>query len=90
MMALLNAVQDSVNGTACTGVTVGAAGSNPNLMFLNSTTPTFGLLNGDVIAYGTTTAAGITVSSSHCNVLITNTDSGHGAAVLASFGICTA
>ena len=86
---LLSAADDSVNGTACSGVTVGNAATNANLLNMGGTTPTFTLGNGEVWAWGTGKAAGLTVDATHKNVLITNNDGAVAAAVLYGFAGAT-
>lgn len=81
LFQLLSTTDDSVNGTACSGVTVGNAGSDPNPMFLGGGTMTFVLSNGDALGWQTPSANGLTVSSTVKNVLITNNDSVNAAAV---------
>lgn len=84
LFRLLSVADDATNGTACSSVTIGNAGSNPNIMFLDDPTHGVILSNGDFIAWGTPQAAGIAVSSSHKVILITNNDSGNGMAVQVS------
>lgn len=72
---------DSSLGNACTGITVGNAGSNPFLFNWGGTTPTQSLGNGEFFEWATPNAAGIAVSGSHENILITNTDSVNAAVV---------
>jgi hypothetical protein len=86
LFCLLNATQDSINGTACTQVTIGNAGTNPNPLNFGGATMTKLLTNGDIDSYATASAAGIAVSGTVKNVLVANNDASHGAAVLACFG----
>lgn len=75
-------------GTACSSVTIGGAGSNANLMFMNSSTPTFvlnGGVAGEAITWESPTAAGKVVDSSHKNILVTNNDSGNTAKIVVYF-----
>lgn len=72
---LMTAADDTATpGTAASQVTIGAAGSNPFVMELGGTTPTKILKNGDFCVYGTRSAAGLTVSGTNKNILITNND----------------
>jgi len=83
---LLGTTDDSVNGTTCSSVSIGNAGSNGCPLDMgaiaNTRTLTTNSGYGDWTAYGTNSAAGITVSASVKNVLITNNDSVNAAAVL--------
>jgi|ERR1700722_57001 len=84
--ALLNATQDSVNGTQCSSITIGGGSSNPCLLNLAGTTPTLTINNGGQQAYADATAAGITVVSSTVKtVKITNNDATFAADVYVSF-----
>lgn len=72
---LLSVEDDATNGTACSGVTIGDAGSNPNKLFFTAAADmTCDLGNSDFIIWGTKRAAGNTVGGSTKNVLITNND----------------
>jgi len=82
---LLNATQDSTNGTVCSSVTIGAAVSNVCPLDLGGTTPTRTLLNGDQGSYASGSAAGILVSATVKNVLITNNDASNAGALLSGF-----
>ncbi len=79
---LLSIAQDSVNGTACTGVTCGANASTPLLLNMGGTTPTFFLNNGGSQSYSDQSAGGWTVSGSAKILKVINGDSSHGAAFL--------
>lgn len=79
---LLSLLDDPTNGSACTGITVGNAGSNPFLFNLGGTTPTFTIHNGSFLEYADQSAAGFTCSSANENILITNNDSVNAAGVL--------
>ena len=84
---LLGTADDATNGTACSSISIGNAGSNGNALDMGAVANTRTLLNGDWTAYGTRQAAGKTVDSTHKNVLITNNDGSNAAAVLiALFG----
>lgn len=88
---LLSAIDDSLAGTACSSVTIGNAGSDPHLLNMGGTTPTQTLLgsattNGDQISYASADADGLAVSATVKNVLVTNNDSGHAAAVFYDLG----
>ncbi len=85
LFCLLSPTQDTTNGTLASSVTIGNAASNANLMFMNSTTPTFKLNNGDFIEYATGIAAGIVVDSTHKSLKILNND----AVLAAIFGSTT-
>lgn len=86
LFCLLNATQDSVNGTAAASVAIGNAGSNQCPLAMSSTTTTYTVNNGGNWAHGDPGASGITVSSTVKNVLVTNNDAGLAAAVLCAFG----
>jgi hypothetical protein len=79
---LLGTAEDSVNGTACSGVTIGNAPTNGNMLELGAVTHTRKLQNGDWNAHASRQAAGLVVSATALNVLITNNDSVNPAAVL--------
>jgi hypothetical protein len=81
LFQLLSSADDAENGTACTGVTIGNAGSHPFLGFLGGTTPTITLGNGEALGWLTPSANGDAVSSTVCNILITNNDATNPAAV---------
>jgi hypothetical protein len=81
LFQLLSTTDDPANGTACSGVTVGNAGSNPNALFLGATSHTIVLGNGEAVAWLSPLAAGLTVDTTHRNVLLTNNDPGVTAAV---------
>lgn len=81
---LLSIAQDSVNGTACTSVVCGANASNPLVLNMGGTTPTFTLNNGGSQSYSDQSAAGFTVSGTVKILKVVNNDSGHGAAFLVS------
>lgn len=90
LFCLLGTSEDSVNGTACSQVTIGNAGTNPNQLDLGGTTMTRTLLNGDVTMYASRQAAGRTVSGTACNVLLQNNDASNSMAVYSSgFGATT-
>lgn len=84
LVRLLSVADDAVNGTACSSVTVGNAATNPNLLFLGGTTPTFTLNNGEHLEWSTPGAAGIAVSPSACNLKVLNNDGANAAAVQVS------
>ncbi len=73
---------DGTAGTACSSVTVGNAGTHPNELFMGGTTQTFTVNNASCLTYQDGSAAGIAVSSTACNVLITNNDSANSAVLL--------
>lgn len=81
LFQLLSPADDAANGTACTGVTIGNAGSDPNQMFLGATTHTILLGNGEAVAWLSPSANGLAVSSGAKNILITNDDGTNAAAV---------
>lgn len=85
LFALLSAAQDTINGTACSGIVIGNAATNGNKLNMGAVTDTKILTNGDIDSYATASAAGITVSSTAKSVLVTNSDSGVAAGVLACF-----
>lgn len=75
---------DAVNGTACSSITVGNAGSNPNTLEFGTGNPTFTFTvnKGGVHQHFDPTAAGFTlVTPSAKNILITNNDGANAAAV---------
>lgn len=82
IIQLLSTADDSTNGSACSGITVGNAASTPNKLFMHAGTDTFDLANGDIIAWGTGAAAGIVVDSSNKGIKIVNNDGAVGAKVL--------
>jgi hypothetical protein len=86
---LLSTTDDTVNGTACTSVSIGGAAANPNQLDLGSTTATRILLNGDATVYATKSAAGLTVSTTAKSITITNLDGAHAAGVLYHLGGAT-
>ena len=66
---------DSTNGTACSSITVGNAGSNPNTLELGGTNPTFTINSGGSHQHFDPSAAGFAaVTHTAKNVLITNND----------------
>jgi hypothetical protein len=81
LFQLLSTADDSVNGTACSGVTIGAAGSDPFVGFLGGTNPTLTLGNGEALGWLSPSANGLPITSSTENVLITNNDGTNPAAV---------
>jgi hypothetical protein len=81
MFQLLSPADDADNGTACSGVTIGNAGSNANQMFLGATTHTIVLGNGEAVGWLSPSANGLAVGSTHENVLLTNNDNAVAAAV---------
>lgn len=82
LFVLLNASQDSVNGTTCSSVAIGGGASNPFLFSLTGTTPAYTVTNGTQWSHGDPGASGETVSGTACNFKITNADSVNAAAVL--------
>jgi hypothetical protein len=78
---LLSTADDATNGTACSSVTVGNAGTNPHPLFMNAGTDRFILNNGEAVGWLSPSANGVAVSPTVKNVLITNNDSGNAAAV---------
>ncbi len=75
MIRLLSVADDSVNGTACSSVTVGNAAANPFLFNTwAGTTPTQRIYNGGIWLYFDTQAAGFVVGST-VNIKILNNDS---------------
>lgn len=66
---------DSVNGTACSSVTVGNAASNGNPLEMDSAADTYTIKNGGSHQHFDPSAAGfVLVSPTTKNVLITNND----------------
>lgn len=91
---ILSPQDDATAGTNCTGVTIGAASTDPNNLNLGGTSPTIKLTGnptdlGDYIAYVSRTAAGLTVSTTALNVLVTNNDASNAAAVYYNLAGCT-
>ena len=78
---LLSTADDSTNGTACSGVTIGNAGANPSPLFLGAGTHTIVLANGAFVLWGTPVAAGVAVAGGTKNVLVTNNDGSVAAAL---------
>lgn len=84
---LVSATQDTTYGTACSQVTIGAAGANPHTMFLGGTTPTIVLKAGCQVGWADPGATGFAVSGGAKNILVTNNDASVAAALLvAIFG----
>jgi hypothetical protein len=81
LFQLLSPLDDSTNGTACSGVTIGNAGTHPFLGFLGGTNPTLTLGNGEALGWLSPSANGLAVTSTTENILITNNDSVNAAAV---------
>jgi hypothetical protein len=78
---LLSVADDAVNGTACSSVSVGGAGSDPFLFNLLGTTPKVQIFNGGIWEYADESATGFVVTSgTNNNILITNNDASHAAA----------
>lgn len=77
---LLSVADDSVNGTACSSVTVGNAASTPFPFILNTATTTFNLGNGEYTEWATPSAAGIVVGTA-INIKLLNNDGSNAAAV---------
>lgn len=76
MFRLLSVAQDATNGTACSSVEIGNAGSNGNTMFLKDISDIITLKNGEWVGWGTSQAAGKMVDGTHKIILVTNIDSG--------------
>jgi hypothetical protein len=89
MAELLSAAQDSVNGTTCTSVTLGNAGSNINTLEFGTanTTFTYNINNGGCHGpiWDTTAAGFVLVDGTHKNVKIVNNDATNAAAIQISF-----
>lgn len=88
---LLTAADDTVNGTACSSVTIQGGATNPHTLNLGGTTPTATLYGssttvGDKMGWATNSANGITVSPTACNVKVANNDGTNAAAVLYDVG----
>jgi hypothetical protein len=79
LIRLLSVADDSVNGTACTGVTIDGAGTN--LIALPGLGSSQVLGNGEFIAWATPNAAGVTVDSTHKIIHIVNNDAAHSACI---------
>ncbi len=79
---LLNAAQDSVNGTTCTSVTVGNAAANQFLFNNLTANATFSVYTGSISEYFDQTAGGFTVANaSNNNIKLVNADATNAAAV---------
>jgi hypothetical protein len=78
---LLSAAQDATNGTACSSVTVQGGASNPNVLSLGGTSPTYTINNGGCWKHGDGGASGITVNTGLLNVKVVNNDASNAAAV---------
>lgn len=78
IIRLLSQADDSTTGTQASSVTINGAGTN--LAVLPGIT-NLTLSNGDVFAWATPSATGITVSSTTENIYIANNDASHSAAV---------
>jgi len=82
MVELLSAAQDTVNGTACSSVTLGAAGSNPWIGGPFGATDTYKINNGGCWLHTDFSAAGLAVTAATADILkILNNDAGVAAAV---------
>lgn len=85
IIRLLSVVDDSVNGTACTSITVGGAASNACPLEMGAGSFTFNVKNGGVHAHTDDSAEGmVAVSAGACNVKFLNNDT-VGAAVQSTF-----
>lgn len=78
LIRLLSVSDDATSGTACSGVTINASGTNLNA--LNGLS-SYALGNGEFLCWATPNAAGITVDGTHFNLEFTNNDVAHAAAV---------
>lgn len=77
-----NGAVDTVNGTACSSITVGNAASSPNALEMGAGTQTYNVNNGGSHQHFDPSAAGFAVvTASARNVLITNNDGVNSAAV---------
>jgi hypothetical protein len=86
LFRLLNVSQDSVNGTDCSSVTVGAAASNPYLFGLGGTAPTNTINGGGQWEQDDPTAGGLGLAiTTNKNVKFLNNDSVNGAALFIGF-----
>lgn len=72
---------DPTNGTACSSITVGNAPSNPHPLEMGATTYTYAVGNGGTHQVLDVSAAGVAVTNTSRNVLITNNDVSVAAAV---------
>lgn len=77
VIRLLSLTDDPDHGSACTGITLQATGTN--LIVLPVLTGT--LNNGDVLGWLTPTATGVVVDSTHKIIHVVNSDAAHSAAV---------
>ena len=83
---LLSAADDAVNGTACTSVTVGDSGTNDFISqslsgWVTAAAAKVDLPNGSYVEFGTPSAGGVVVDSTHKIIYVLNNDSGHTMAV---------
>jgi hypothetical protein len=83
LFQLLSTTDDTVNGTLCSSITIGAAASDPFLFNAwGGTTPTVNVYNGGIMSYFDQVAAGFTVTaSSNDKIKIVNNDSTYAAKV---------
>lgn len=76
-----NGAVDSVNGTACSSVTVGNAGTNPNALEMSNVTYTYNLGNGGSHQHFDPSAVGFSlVTGAACNIKVQNNDGVNSAA----------
>lgn len=83
---LLSAADDSVNGSACTSVTVGDSGTDDWISqsltgWVTAAAAKIDLPNGAFVEFGAPSAGGVLVDSTHRVVYVLNNDSGHAMAV---------
>lgn len=73
---LLSVAQDSVNGTACSSISIGNAATNQQLLNLNATSSLYTVYTGGSWSYSDQTAGGFVVDGSHLNLKFLNNDAG--------------
>lgn len=85
-----NGAVDQTNGTACSSITVGNAGADPNPLEMGSVTSTYIVKNGGSHQHYDPSAAGfVEVTNTAKNVLIANNDGSVAAAVQVTLVGCT-
>ncbi len=83
---LLSTTDDSVNGTACSGVYIDGTVANAllstsNTGWLSTNTSKLDIGNGDYVKWGTTSAAGLVISATNKVIKVVNRDAAVNAAV---------
>lgn len=85
-----NGAVDTTNGTACSSITVGGAGSDPNLLEMEDVSDKYRIKSGGTHQHFDPSAGGfVEVTNTTKNILITNNDASVAAAVQLSLVGCT-